>query len=164
MSDGWPVIGWPVGRSAGQCLTMIILPLCGSILQVWTCQIFSFPKYPRWSQVWHWLCLKNLSPRFVCPERLLSPKILLGVTRLCLERLWSVNAEIQDLKHWCGRVVGRPVPDNNITTLWLHLASWNLLDFQLNWKSKMEPSVAIIPLRGSILQAGNCQILRSKHN
>ena len=45
-----------------------------------------------------------------------------------------------------GRPAGQPawraVPDNNITTLWLHLASWNLLDFQLSWESKMEPSVA----------------------
>ena len=31
---------------------------------------------------------------------------------------------------------------HNHATLWLHLASWNLLDFQLSWKSKMEPSVA----------------------
>ena len=29
---------------------------------------------------------------------------------------------------WSG---GRLVPDNNITTLWLHLASWNLLDFSI---------------------------------
>ena len=32
----------------------------------------------------------------------------------------------------------------NIATPWLHLASWNLQDFQLSWKSKMEPSVAIV--------------------
>ena len=31
-------------------------------------------------------------------------------------------------------------------TLWLHLASWNLLDSQLSWVSKMEPSVVIMPL------------------
>ena len=41
-----------------------------------------------------------------------------------------------------GRPAGRPVPDNNNTTLWLHLASWHLLDSQFSWKSKMEPSVA----------------------
>ena len=32
-----------------------------------------------------------------------------------------------------GRTIGMPVPDNdNTTTLWLHLASWNLPDFQLS--------------------------------
>ena len=31
----------------------------------------------------------------------------------------------------------------NITTPGLHLASWSLLDSQLSWESKMEPSVAI---------------------
>ena len=31
-----------------------------------------------------------------------------------------------------GRSVGRPVPDNNNTTLWLHLASWHLLDSKLS--------------------------------
>ena len=31
----------------------------------------------------------------------------------------------------------------NNATSWLHLASWNLPDSQLNWESKMEPSVAI---------------------
>ena len=31
-----------------------------------------------------------------------------------------------------GRSVGQPVPDNNSTTLWLHHASWNLLDSQLS--------------------------------
>ena len=31
---------------------------------------------------------------------------------------------------------------NNPASLRLHLASWNLKIFQLNWKSKMEPSVA----------------------
>ena len=64
-----------------------------------------------------------------------------------LVRIWSVKAEIEDLKHWGGQVVGRPagwpVPDDFNTTLWLHLASWNLLDSQLSWGSKMESSVAI---------------------
>ena len=35
------------------------------------------------------------------------------------------------------------IPSGNITTSWLHLASWNLPDSQLSWESKMEPSVAI---------------------
>ena len=35
--------------------------------------------------------------------------------------------------------VGGFMIENN-ATLWLHIASWN---FQLSWKSKMEPSVAI---------------------
>ena len=35
------------------------------------------------------------------------------------------------------------VLSGNITTLWLHLASWNLQDSQLGCESKMEPSVAI---------------------
>ena len=35
------------------------------------------------------------------------------------------------------------VLSGNITTSWLHLASWNLLNSQLCQESKMEPSVAI---------------------
>ena len=41
-----------------------------------------------------------------------------------------------------GRVGGFMVENN--ATLWLHLASWNLLDFQLSWKSKIEQSEAKI--------------------
>ena len=41
-----------------------------------------------------------------------------------------------------GQVGGWVVIAGNITTLWLHLASWNLPGSQLNWESKMEPSVA----------------------
>ena len=31
----------------------------------------------------------------------------------------------------------------NISTLWLHLASWYLPDSQLSWESKMKLSLAI---------------------
>ena len=41
-----------------------------------------------------------------------------------------------------GGWVGSVLTKNN-TTSWLHLASWNLLDSQLSWVSKMGPSVAI---------------------
>ena len=37
---------------------------------------------------------------------------------------------------------GRVILSGNYTTLWLHLANWNLEDFQLCSESKMEPSVA----------------------
>ena len=40
----------------------------------------------------------------------------------------------------CGWVGGSK-PENN-TTLWLHLASWNLPDSQISWESIMEQSVA----------------------
>ena len=41
-----------------------------------------------------------------------------------------------------GRPVGRQVADNNNTTLWLHLASWNLLDSQLrNLPEHNKPSI-----------------------
>ena len=40
-------------------------------------------------------------------------------------------------------VGGWVVLSGNITTSWLHIASWNLPDSQLCWESKMEPSVAI---------------------
>ena len=43
---------------------------------------------------------------------------------------------------WYGWVGGRPL--HNHATPWFHLASWNLLESQLSWKSKMEPSVAIL--------------------
>ena len=42
------------------------------------------------------------------------------------------------------------IPLGNNTTLWLHLAGWNLTDFQLSCKSKMELSVAINPLKDKI--------------
>ena len=42
---------------------------------------------------------------------------------------------------WVG---GWGVLTGSNTTSWLHLASWNLPDFQLSWKSKMELSVAKI--------------------
>ena len=54
-------------------------------------------------------------------------------------------------KNLTGWVGGWPIPSGNITTSWLHLASWNLLDFQLSWKSKMEPSVAIYSNFGNFL-------------
>ena len=41
----------------------------------------------------------------------------------------------------------------NIATLWLHLASWDLLDFQLSRESKMEQSVAISNIQISNLCA-----------
>ena len=44
---------------------------------------------------------------------------------------------------WLGGWVAGWFHQNN-ATLWLHLASWALLDFQLCWESKMEPSVAKI--------------------
>ena len=37
----------------------------------------------------------------------------------------------------------------NITTSLLHLASWDLPDFQISWESKMEPSVATSQNRSS---------------
>ena len=57
-------------------------------------------------------------------------------------------------KKCCGWVCSRRsrsrsrwkyIPVDNNATLWLHLASRNLPDFQHSFKSKMEPSVAIIP-------------------
>ena len=49
----------------------------------------------------------------------------------------------QSNNHMVGRVaglvVGRVVLSENITTLWLHLTSWNLPDSQLNWEFKMGP-------------------------
>ena len=42
----------------------------------------------------------------------------------------------------------------NNTTSWLHLASWDLLDSQLSWESKMEPSVAIFPISPHLMR--NC--------
>ena len=42
------------------------------------------------------------------------------------------------------RVGGWTVIAGNTTTPWFYLASGYLLDFQLSWKSKIEPSVAII--------------------
>ena len=47
------------------------------------------------------------------------------------------------LRRLCGGWVGN-YSDNN-ATLWPHLASWVLLDFQLSWDLKIGPSVAIIP-------------------
>ena len=41
---------------------------------------------------------------------------------------------------WVG---GWMIPSGNITTSWLHLASWNLPDSQLSYEPKMKPSVAI---------------------
>ena len=41
----WAAGGWMVSW-------LKIKPLCGSILQAWTCQIFSFAENPRWSRVW----------------------------------------------------------------------------------------------------------------
>ena len=41
---------------------------------------------------------------------------------------------------------GWMILSGNIATLWLHLASWNLLDSQLCYESKMEPKVAIFVL------------------
>ena len=32
-----------------------IIPLCGSILQAGTCQIFSLAEDPRWSRVWQYI-------------------------------------------------------------------------------------------------------------
>ena len=52
-------------------------------------------------------------------------------------------------KMGCGWVGGFMIENN--ATLWLHLASWNLPDFQLSWKSKMEPSVAKIGIFGKNL-------------
>ena len=46
----------------------------------------------------------------------------------------------------------------NNTTSWLHLASWDLPDSQFSWESKMEPSVAIweyISLNSTILSIPN---------
>ena len=34
---------------------VIIVPLCGSILQVETCQILSLAENPRWSRVWQYI-------------------------------------------------------------------------------------------------------------
>ena len=46
-------------------------------------------------------------------------------------------------KRWvAGGRVGGWFHQNN-ATLWLHLASWNLPDFQLSWKSNTEPSVTL---------------------
>ena len=39
-----------------------------------------------------------------------------------------------------GWLVGN-YSENNATS-WIHLASWNLPDFELSWESKMESSVA----------------------
>ena len=33
-----------------------VIPLCGSILQAGTCQIFSLAEDPRWKQVWQYTC------------------------------------------------------------------------------------------------------------
>ena len=37
---------------AGWITIQRIMPLCGSILQVGTCQILSLAENPRWSRVW----------------------------------------------------------------------------------------------------------------
>ena len=44
----WWVGGWWVSRC-------IIMPLCGSILQDWTCLIFSKAENPRRSRVWQYI-------------------------------------------------------------------------------------------------------------
>ena len=38
------------------------------------------------------------------------------------------------ISNWCGGWFQL----HNIATLWLHLASWNLPDFQYSWESRME--------------------------
>ena len=50
--DGW-VDGW-VGGWMGGPLLQEILPLCGFILQVGTCQIPRLAENPRWSRVWQY--------------------------------------------------------------------------------------------------------------
>ena len=40
--------------------------------------------------------------------------------------------------------MGGWILEENIATLWLHLASWTLPDSQLSVESKLEPSVAIL--------------------
>ena len=54
-SGGW-LGGWLV---AGGWNSMIILPLCGSILQAETCKILSLAENPRWSRVWQY-CVSTL--------------------------------------------------------------------------------------------------------
>ena len=44
-----------VGGWVGGWFLQEILPLCVSILQVGTCQIFSLAENPRWSRVWQYV-------------------------------------------------------------------------------------------------------------
>ena len=76
-------------------------------------------------------------------------------------RMWGHRTYFDDdrnnwggdtIQHWriklkwlVGRV--RSVLSKNITTPWLHLASWYFPDSQLSWESKMELSVAIVKTR-----------------
>ena len=48
------------------------------------------------------------------------------------------------------------VLSENITTPWLHLASWNLPNYQINWESKMEPSVAKTENMCQLDPSGRC--------
>ena len=44
----------------------------------------------------------------------------------------SLDTELYRLRGLVGRPGGLPVPDDDISIVWLHLASWNLLDSQLS--------------------------------
>ena len=58
------------------------------------------------------------------PDTLKIPPIYL--LHLCVKKRWAAGGWFHD----------------NNATLWLHLESWTLPDFQLSWKSNMERSVA----------------------
>ena len=67
---------------------------------------------------------------------LIGEQLVLGRRTTFKEKIYMVG--------WVdGWMAGWMIPTGNIATLWLHLARWNLLDSQLSWVSKMEPSVAI---------------------
>ena len=53
---------------------------------------------------------------------------------------WNLYGQVGGLVGWWV------IPSGNNATSWLHIASWNLLHYQLSWESKMEPSVAIVNL------------------
>ena len=62
-----PQGGW-VGCTAyvlGGWFLQKIKPLCGSILQVGTCQILILAENPRWSRVWQ-KCIQDKQDTFEC--------------------------------------------------------------------------------------------------
>ena len=80
-------------------------------------------------------------------------QIVLYVYIQSMVNIWSLYAKIRDIQNigggWVDGWMGGWFLTGNNTTSWLHLASWNLQDFQLSWKSNMKPSVAIYEIKYS---------------
>ena len=99
--------GWLGGWLAGS--RVIIVPLCGSILQAETCQILSLAEYPRWSRVWqkHFSTIYTYTKIFKAPAQILCP--LFEVKTLCF---------VQKLLVVCETIV-------NVFLHGLHMYKWD---------------------------------------